>query len=204
MLFVYNKFKLRKWNKYSSQKRLAILQALENKLAKKNHREPIKVVVHIRSDWNCFGMFAVEDGKKVIYVHENLILAPALRFHALETIIHEGRHATQYVAITEKKLHWWNFREKRWKVNFQGYFSSSEDQIMYNNQEVERDAQIYTINMLEKLESKYRNEEDFYTTVKRNIYRYEKADQDARKKYGLFYKLKMRKRIDKKSKRNYY
>lgn len=203
MLFVYSRFKRRKWNRYNSQKRLQVLQALENKLAKKNHREPIPVVVHEQSNWKCYGMFSVVNGKKLIYVHEDLLLAPALRFHALETIIHEGRHATQYVAISEKKLHWWNFREKRWKTNFQGYISSSEDVVMYNNQEVERDAQSYTIRMLEKLESKYKNEDDFYKTVERNIYRYEKAEQDARKKYGIFYKAKMRKRIDNRSKTNY-
>lgn len=200
MLFIYSKFKLRKWSKYSSQKRLAILQALENKLAKKNHRSPIDVVVHERADWNCLGMFAVENGKRMIYVHENLILDPSLRFHALETIIHEGRHATQYAAVMRSKLHWWNIREKRWKANFSGYFSSAEDRIMYNNQEVERDAQRYTIRMLEKLEYKYQNEDDFYKTMRRNKLRFEKADDDARKKYGLFYRQKMRKRVDRKSK----
>ena len=177
MLFIYNKFKQRKWNRYSSAKRLKILQALENKLAKKNHREPVTVVVHERSDWNSFGMFSVENGKKMIYVHENLLLNPAYRFHALETIIHEGRHATQFVAINKPKLHWWNFKEKRWKANFQGYVSASEDQLLYNNQEVERDAQRYTIKMLQKLEYKYHNEEDFYKTVKRNINRYESAEK---------------------------
>ena len=101
MLFVYNKFKLRKWKKYSSVKRLEILQALENKLAKKNHRDPVPVVVHERADWNCFGMFSVVNGEKLIYVNENLLLDPYLRFHALETIIHERRHATQFVAVTK-------------------------------------------------------------------------------------------------------
>lgn len=201
MLFVFSKFKLRKWSKMTSSRRLEVLQALENKMAKKNHREPILVVVYERSDWNCFGMFSVVNGEKLIYVHENLILDPSYRFHALETIIHEGRHATQYNAITTKKLHWWNIKEKRWKSNFSGYVSSNEDKIMYNNQEVERDAQKYTIKWLEKLENKYHNEEDFYKTVKRNIYRYEKADDDARKKYGIFYKFKMRRKIDKRSKR---
>ena len=74
MLFIYNKFKLRKWSKYSSVKRLKILQALENKLAKQNHRDPIDVVVHENSNWNCFGMFTVQNGVTRLYVHENLIL----------------------------------------------------------------------------------------------------------------------------------
>lgn len=195
MLFVYSRFKLRKWSKYPSTKRLRVLQALENKLAKNNHRDPIDVVVHERSDWNCFGMFSVTGGIKKLYIHENLILNPAYRFHALETIIHEGRHASQYELINKEEIPWWNFKAKRFKNNFEGYISSSEDRILYNNQEVERDAQKYTIKRLEKLRFKYRNEPDFFKTLERNIYRYEKAEDDARKKYGIFYKFKLRRKI---------
>lgn len=200
MLFIYSRFKLRKWGKYSSAKRLKILQALENKLAKQQHRDPIDVVVHERSDWSCFGMFTVRNGETKLYVHENLILDPSYRFHALETIIHEGRHATQYIATKKEKLHWWNIKEKRWKANFAGYFTSAEDSVMYNNQEVERDAQSYAIKKLSRLERKYRNEDDFHITLDRNIRRYENANADARKKYGMFYKIKMRRKVNKKSK----
>ena len=199
MWFLYSRFKLRKWKKYTSVKRLEILQALENKMAKKNRRDPIDVVVHERSDWNCLGMFSVNAGKKCIFIHENLILNPAYRFHALETIIHEGRHASQYVAINKEHIPWWDFRAKRWKKNFMGYISASEDKILYNNQAVERDAQKYTIKMLQRLEWRYKNEPDFYKTLNRNLNRFENAELQAKKKYGLFYKLKMRKRIERNS-----
>lgn len=199
MLFIWRKFKLRKWRKYSSYKRLDILQALENKMAKKNHREPINVVVHERSDWNCLGMFSVVNGQKKLYIHENLVLNPGYRFHALETIIHEGRHASQYEMINKESIPWWNFKAKRFKKNFEGYVSASEDSLLYNNQEVERDAQKYTIKWLERLARKYRNEPDFETTLKRNLYRYESSEQKAKEKYGLFYKFKMRRKIDKRS-----
>jgi len=197
MWFVYSRFKLRKWGKYSSTKRLKVLQALEKKMAKKNHRDPIDVVVHERSDWNCLGMFSTSGGTKKIYVHENLILNPSYRFHALETIIHEGRHATQFKIINDGDLKWWQFTAKRWKKNFKGYVSSTEDRVLYNNQEVERDAQKYTIKWLKKLAHKYVGEKDFDVTLRRNEYRYDKAEEDARKKYGLFYKYKMRRKIDK-------
>lgn len=197
MLFIYGRFKLRRWKRYSSSKRLRILQALENKLAKKNHREPVDVIVHERSDWQSYGMFSISNGSAKIYVNENLILNPSNRFHALETIIHEGRHATQYLSATRENLRWWNFRAKRWKRNFDSYVSSSEDKLLYNNQEVERDAQKYTIKMLQKLEYKYAKEKDFHTTLKRNLYRYEQSELDARKKYGIFYKHKMRKKMEK-------
>lgn len=200
MWFVYNRFKLRKWGKYSSSKRLKVLQALEEKMAKKNHREPVNVVVHERSDWNCLGMFTTSGDSKKIYIHENLILNPSYRFHALETIIHEGRHATQYEIINNGKLKWWQFTAKRWKNNFHSYVSSSEDRVLYNNQEVERDAQKYTIKWLRKLSYKYKNEKDFQNTLRRNEYRYENAENEARKKYGLFYKSKMRKKIEKRNK----
>ena len=59
MIFVFGRFKYRRWKRYSSSKRLRVLQALENKLAKKNHREPIDVVVHERADWSNLGMFSV-------------------------------------------------------------------------------------------------------------------------------------------------
>ena len=199
MLFIFSRFKLKRWRKYSSPKRLRVLQALENKMAKKNHREPIDVIVHENSDWNCLGMFSVVDGNKKLYIHEDLILNPAYRFHALETIIHEGRHASQYEMINKEDIPWWNFKAKRLKSNFEGYISSSEDSLLYNNQEVERDAQKYTIKMLNRLRRKYRNEEDFEKTLKRNLYRYEKSEEAAREKYGIFYKFKLRRKIKKRS-----
>lgn len=197
MWFVYSRFKLRKWKRYSSQKRLRVLQALENKMAKKQHREPIDVVVHERSDWNCLGMFSWSNNSAKIYVHEKLILNIPDRFAALETIIHEGRHATQHIIAFKENIPWWNFRAKRWKKNFSGYVSSSDDRLLYNNQEVERDAQKYTIKMLKKLEYKYRYEDDFYKTLQMNEYRYNKADEEAKEKYGFFYKFKMRRKINK-------
>lgn len=196
MWFVYSRFKLRKWRRYSSQKRLRVLNALEKKMAKKQHREPIRVIVHERSDWNCLGMFTASgDSDKKIYVHENLVINPSYRFHALETIIHEGRHATQF-EIINKKLRWWQFRAKRWKKNFAGYISSSQDKVLYNNQAVERDAQKYTIKWLKKLAPKYKREKDFALTLKKNEYRYDNAEMQARKQYGMFYKFKMNKQID--------
>lgn len=199
MFFIYSKFKLRNWRRYNSSKRLRILQALENKMAKKQNRTPIDVIVHERADWNCLGMFVANSEQKNLIIHENLILNPAYRFHALETIIHEGRHATQYFMVTRKKIPWWNIKAKRWKKNFEGYVSASEDKLIYNNQEVERDAQKYTIKWLEKLAYKYQKESDFQTTLERNLHRYESSDEKAREKYGVFYKQKLRKKIEERS-----
>ena len=202
MLFIYNKFKSRKWIKYGPEKRHKILQALENKLAREQRREPLRVIVHENSNWTCFGMFIARGDDKKIYIHENLLLDPSMRFHALETIIHEGRHATQYEKVTGEPLKWYEFKAKRWRDNWKGYFSSAEDLTIYNNQEIERDAQKFTIDKLKKLKRKYRNERDFSYTLQANINRYENAELDAIKKYGIFHRYRINKKIKKKSKRN--
>lgn len=190
MWFIYSKFKYKKWNKLTPDKRLEVLRALEKKLAKEQNRDPIDVTVYPDPTWQSFGMFRTNGGKRQILIHEDLIYNPELRFHALETIIHEGRHASQFVVVN-KKLKWYNFKERRWKKNWQNYFSSSEDNLMYNNQAIERDAQQFTIKKLSRLARKYRNERDFAYTLHANKMRYENADDDARKKYGMFYKFKI-------------
>ena len=199
MFFIYSKFKQNKWIKYNPEKRHKILQALENKLAKEENRTPLDVVVHENSTWNCYGMFIARGEEKKIYIHENLLLDPRMRFHALETIIHEGRHAHQYEKVNGGKLKWYEFTAKRWRDNWKGYFSSTEDTTMYNNQEIERDAQLFTIKKLKKLARKYRGDRDFAYTLNANIRRYEYADEQARRQYGMFYKHKIHKRVKDKS-----
>ena len=202
MLFIYGKFKLRKWKRYTPEKRHEILQALENKLAKEQRREPIPVKIYENPNWHCYGMFTARGNDKTLYIHEDLLLDPSKRFHALETIIHEGRHGMQYQKVFGKKLKWYEFKAKRWRDNWQGYFSSLEDSTMYNNQEIERDAQSYTINKLQKLARKYKKERDFAVTLQSNIRRFEQAEQQAYKKYGPFARWRINRRVRKKSKKN--
>ena len=202
MLFVYSRFKLKKWKKYNPQKRLKVLVALEKKLAREQRREPLPIVVHENSNWHCYGMFIARGDSKKIIIHENLLLDPSMRFHALETIIHEGRHAMQYIKVNGGKLKWYEFRAKRWRDNWQGYFSSAEDSTMYNNQEIERDAQKYTITKLKRLARKYRGERDFAYTLQSNINRYENAELQAVKKYGPFARWRINRKVRKKAQNN--
>ena len=68
---------------------------------------------------------------------------------------------------------------------------------MYNNQAVERDAQKYSIKFLKKHD--YPNDPDYIRTFNAVVDRYENADDEARKKYGLFYKFKIKRNIRKNS-----
>lgn len=199
MLFVFNKFKKRKWVKLNNEKRLNVYAALEKKFAKKQHREPLDIVVHESSNWNCLGMFTTNGGNPRIIIHENLLIDDKMRFHGMETILHEGRHAFQYTTI-QKKLPWYAFRAKRWQKNWYGYIPSGENQVAYNNQAVEQDAQKYAFNKMLNLNRKYAGDPDWERTMRINEYRLTSADDKARKEFGVFYKYKINRMIDKKAK----
>ncbi len=195
MLFLFSKFKWKKWNKLTPEKRFMVLRALEKKVAKWLDIEPLDLEIKEgSSNWNCFGAFTATAGGTKIVLNEMLIYEPQYRFHALETIAHETRHAYQY-SVVDRELKWYEFTAKKWKRNWAGYFSSSTDNLMYNNQAVERDAQKYSIKILKRYKGKYGNEEDYNYTLEAVVHRYEQADIDARKRFGLFYKQKIEKNV---------
>lgn len=197
MLFVFRRFKGAIWQRLSPDQRLMVLQALEKKMAKKQRRPWINVVVYPDSEWKSLGMFYAQNDEQVLYVNEKLLLNHDLRFFALETIVHEGRHAYQYYVINNKKLHFYNFKERAWKNNLRGYIHSGDDATDYNIQAVERDAQAYTIKFLKSVAYKYRGERAFQYTLQANQQRHEQSEYDAVKRYGWFYKMKIDKKIGK-------
>lgn len=192
MWFVYSKFKARKWLKCSYEKRFKVFQAVEKKIAKKLKIRPVRLEINYNDNWNCFGAYTSEAGGAKILLNSMLLEDPRYRFHALETLAHETRHAYQFNLVS-KRLRWYEFTAKKWQRNLQGYFSSGADSIMYNNQSVERDAQKYSIKFLKK--HSYPGDPDYERTLRIVVDRYERADDDARKEYGLFYKLKIEKNI---------
>lgn len=200
MWFLYSRFKGRKWKKYSLEKRIKVLVALEQKIAKQLKIEPLKIEIKYE-DWNCFGAFTAVGNDWKIVLSSKLIEDPRYRFHAIETIAHETRHAYQY-QLVNRELKWYEFTAKKWKRNWEGYFSSSKDMLMYNNQAIERDAQKYSIKILKKHRGRYKNEAYWNETYDAVLHRYEQADLDARKEYGLFYKFKIENNVKKKAKKN--
>lgn len=191
MLFLFSKFKRKKWLKLGPEKRLKVLVALEKKVAKNLKLEPLKMELSEDENWGCFGAFTVSGNMKKIVLNTNLLYEPKFRFHAMETIAHETRHAYQHNLIS-KDLKWYEFTAKRWKRNWGAYFSSTVDEVMYNNQDIERDAQKYSIKFLKK--HKYKDQ-DYIDTLAAVCYRYDQAEIDAKKKYGFFYKHKINKNI---------
>ena len=192
MWFLFSKFKLKNWKKYTPERRFVILQALEKKVAKKLEIEPLKLEINYKENWNCFGAYTTFGKEKKIVINVNLIEEQRFRFHAMETIAHETRHAYQH-SVVSKKLKWYQFRARSWQRNWGSYFNSGVDDVMYNNQAVERDAQKYSIKFLKK--HKYPKEEDYVNTLEAVLYRYNQAELNAIKEYGMFYKFKIEKNI---------
>ena len=195
---VYNKLKLKKWDKLSSTKRFTIVQKIAKKEAKILGLKPIGLSLRNDYDWDCFGMFEKKNGQETLVLNSKLINVSSLRFHALETIIHETRHAYQHRIISVSTLHWWNFKKKQWAKNYSSYITSAEDSSFYNLQPIERDAQKYTISRLRRFRFRYRKEKEFFNTLTKIIERYDTSEKKARKAHGFFYKFKLRKSLNKK------
>ena len=195
---IYNKLKLKKWDKLTPSRRLVVIQKIAKKEAKLLGLKPIDISLKRDYDWACWGMFEKKNGHETLILNSKLLDASALRFHALETIIHETRHAYQHRIISVSTLHWWNFKKKQWAKNYSSYITSAEDSSFYNLQPIERDAQKYTISRLRKFRFRYRKEKEFFNTFSRIVERYDSSEKKARKKHGFFYKLKLHKSLNKK------
>ena len=199
---VYNKFKLKKWSKLSNGSRQRILEKIEKKQAKKLHRPILPVVVNTNPDCTYFGMFETSNDKQLLHINIKLLTDPSKRFHALETIWHEGRHAYQYNIISNKRLGIFAFRKKRWKQNYSGYISSVEDKLIYSMQPIERDAQKYAIKKMEKMHKRFKNEDDYWNTLQIMKFRYDETERQLKERHGIFYNLAIRRKIKKKVNRN--
>ena len=200
---IYNKFKYKNWVRLSEGKRQRVLEKIEKKQAKKLHRPTLPIVINLDPNWHCFGMFENKGNKKLLHLSINLIKNPTLRFHALETILHEGRHAYQHHIIHNKKLRFYHFKEKKWKQNYSGYISSKEDSAIYAMQPIERDAQKYAIKQMNQFYSKFKNERDYHTTLQNMINRYEYSEQELKERHGIFYKFAINKKIKNKTKKRF-
>ena len=194
---IYNKFKLKKWSTLTPGKRQRILEKVEKKQARRQHREPLAVIMKTDPNWKSLGMFESGPQGKRLYLNVKLITDVYLRFHALETIFHEGRHAYQNHVITNRKI--LGPRARKWRRNYRGYITSGEDMTIYSFQPIERDAQRYAIKKLARLGWRYKNEPDYDATMDQMIYRYENTLVEARRQHGVFYRYKINKRIKEKS-----
>ncbi|RCX15483.1 hypothetical protein DFR58_11365 [Anaerobacterium chartisolvens] len=139
-------FQQSRWESLSVEEKAEAMQAMENEMALRSGREPCKV--HISREWcddDKLGVYDCES--RTIQVNgwqlENLSLHGNEADSHLETILHEGRHAYQYDAVTGKIDHPDKQEVEVWTENMKEENCvqpgpGNED--AYNNQPIERDA----------------------------------------------------------------
>lgn len=139
------------WKKAKWEVRLSALQHLENHQASKQGRSPCKVQP-ISTNYN--GYFKMNAQK--VFISNELLKNPNNVYQAVDTVLHEGRHATQLQYIEE------GYNPKKtelWKINFREYFTKEDSLYMYLFQPIERDAFGYALKELkqiyESLEKKF-------------------------------------------------
>ncbi len=151
---VYLLFTEEKWPHLTSQKRLEALQEIECRMAARQNRTPCKVREK-NLPVNNYGAFNGEE----IVINSKLLrssLSASLfglsmdrrAINALDTVIHEGRHAFQRAAIVDSSIGKDLPKEvvRSWLVNTISYASSSKkpsDFFIYAFQPLERDAREY-------------------------------------------------------------
>ena len=147
---VYLLFTEDKWRKLTMQKRLEALQEIECRMAARQRRIPCKVVGK-KMQPGCQGVF---NGQELVINFSLLQSAPASRFGlraeckpiiALDTVLHEGRHAFQRAAVigcanrrsvSDETLQSWLMNQ----IRYAGTTEKPSDFFIYAFQPIERDA----------------------------------------------------------------
>lgn len=196
MLFdflTYNKFKFRKWDKYSLQDRAWAFQKLEMIQARKLGR-PVAQVIFREMDETMKGQFMPD--KNIILMNKIFIEQDMLRFDGMFTLFHEGRHAFQHnVCFSGQELGLFS-KARKWKRNFGGYISGygGDEFAFYAMQPIERDANKYALQRLKQFRFRFYDDRYYNATINFE----EKCFYDdkfrAKEELGVFYRHKIAKR----------
>lgn len=204
---LFRKFRFKKWQTYSPQKRLEFAQNFENYFAKKQGRKKHSIIWSDKMGENSLGV--CNYGQCQIQINANLIIDGSKMFLLMSTILHEGRHAFQYAYVNkeyQKKSRISKLSKAyKWKNAIGGYLSEREgngDYADYANQSIELDANMYAYKQLKKMKRKYSNIEEYTTEISRLENWFEYAEDLGKEKYGMFYKFKIGRKNKKQFKKN--
>ena len=155
----YSLFSDESWADLQVDERLELLQELECRMAVSEGRSPVKVVAEPLGGINKHGRFDSVEG--LIKINSLLLQTKKIpgmtdgknMVEALDTIIHEGRHAFQYAVVsgaTDGANVADDDREK-WTVNFILYSRTKEDSNDYeSNEEYFKDFSFYAFQPIER------------------------------------------------------
>ena len=144
------------WKELSFEQRVGVLQEVENESSKASHRPTCKVSTESLGEGH-YGYYSTET--KGITINSDYICSNSYNDYkeALDTIIHEGRHAYQYYNLTEREVHPRQGDISNWKSNeFEYGYQDARTQgyAAYYLQPQEADARAFAEDVLKQYSDK--------------------------------------------------
>lgn len=184
------KFESKNWNKLTTGKKLAELQKVEKEMARLQNRAERTIVLSDLGG-NTLGAYRMQTPDK-LYINKEILKGnvPYSNYQALNTVIHEGRHAWQDDIVNGKILDNNVSMEQinDWRINsaYLGGVYNKPDigYTEYRFQPKELDANQYASGKLDELGINFKNDKAYleYVALKaEQQYRYENV---AKLKYG--------------------
>jgi hypothetical protein len=134
----FDEIKPEVWRELNESERLEAMQQVENYMANIQSREP-RQVIDEDLDPKTYGVF---DGD-AIRINRDLLNSDNVSDN-VDTIIHEGRHDYQQIAINQPGFHANEDEVKSWEENYDLYLDAENyGQEAYESQPVEADAWNY-------------------------------------------------------------
>ena len=192
-------FETSNWKRLSTHRRVDALQGLENSMAAKQGRSPRSVVLDGNMPDARHGQYNPGD-PDILRVNMNLVKSDNGNYQAMQSTIHEGRHAYQDDCIRSRAtaLPQDRSRVESWAHNMPGRGGVyNTDGVDYRYQPVEADANDYARGEMNRFSSQYGNDpayNDFSTARDQND---RKTELYARMQHGEHYEQVIRQDIDK-------
>ena len=144
------------WKELSFDKRVDLLQNVENKVSSIAHRPSCPIQTESLGK-GYFGYYSPES--KTITINSDYIQSNDISDYkeVLDTIIHEGRHAYQYYNLTEREVHPRQGDISNWKANEFDYgYQDAKTQgfAAYFLQPQEADARAFAEDVLKQYQEK--------------------------------------------------
>lgn len=144
------------WKELSFDKRVDLLQNIENEVALISHRPSCPIKTESLGK-GYFGYYSPES--KIITINSDYVQSNDISDYkeVLDTIIHEGRHAYQYYNLTEREVHPRQGDLSNWKTNeFEYGYQDARTQgfAAYYLQPQESDARAFAEDVLKQYQEK--------------------------------------------------
>lgn len=182
----------KEWNKLATTDKISVLRGIELEVSKRENRNPC-LVFGQDFDSNSKVLGYYDPNNKCIILNNNYLNSNFNQSYktALDTILHEGRHAYQDQVVNNLIEHDNLVEKNEWKYNNEHYYSPEKNYEKYWKQPIEVDARNFAKNYAIQIEldkaktvskdlsAKYIFEN--HTTISKQ----EELEEELKNEYGL-------------------